>query len=97
MGWFYNDPKLMVMNKTRWLFLYKAIQDREVQRFKLYFQNLSFLFKQMLGLEVKENEMIPLSAFINPEMFKKLFTQEEKTLDEDETIWVIEGMNDGRE
>lgn len=77
--------------------MYKAIQDREVQRFKLYFQNLSFLFKQMLGLEVKENEMIPLSAFINPEMFKKLFTQEEKTLDEDETIWVIEGMNDGRE
>lgn len=93
LGWFYGDPRLSVMNTARWLVFYRAIQEREKERL----QWQSSLLKQMLGLEAGD-AVVPLSAFVNPEMFQKLQSIQfggtaGTEIDEDDTIWIIEEMN----
>lgn len=97
MGWDFDHRAVCSMNAVRWVVLHNMLQEREMLKVKSFVD----ILKQMLGVEVKEGVLIPLSAFINPEIYQKLSqvefgfteTEEGNVLSEDDVIDLIEEMD----
>ena len=77
-----GDPRLQFMTDTRWMLLYKAIVDRDIERTEVLTETCVSVLKHMLGVEFGD-ELIPLTAFVNPEGFKAVIEnmQEEHNID----------------
>ncbi len=98
MGWGFDHNEIDSMNIVRWSVLRTMLQERELLKAKSFVD----ILKQLLGVEVKEGAMIPLAAFINPEIYQKLSqvefgsteSEEGTLLSEDEVIELLEEMDE---
>jgi hypothetical protein len=91
-----NDPVLASFNILQWVLFYRKIKERESERLL----SLVKAFKAMFGIEMNENEIIPLSFVINPDLMKQISETDVHTSDidieelsEEEALKLVEEMD----
>jgi len=81
-----TDPKVRKLSNIQWAVLYKLCMETEKDDFQKYAMFAVTILGKLLGVKFGEDQIIPLTAFVNPEAFKKLLEDMESTEDIDENV-----------
>lgn len=80
-----TDPKVRKLSNIQWTVLYKLCRETEKEDFQKYALMLVTILGKLLGVKFGDkDEIMPLTAFINPDVFNKLMEEFELTEDIDE-------------